>query len=71
VYSPLGLALRTAVFGLIGFQLAQLAVAASLLLVWHSVGGEFASLLFIIPAGGAGFLAFYCMRETAAGLRAR
>jgi len=71
MHSPIGLALRTATFALIGFQLSQLAVAAALLLIWHSISGEVASLLLVIPAVAAGFLALYCVRETAQGLRNR
>jgi hypothetical protein len=68
MHSPIGLALRTAVFALIGFMMAQLAVAAGLLVISHSIEGEIASLLLIIPAVAAGFLTYYCMRETAYGL---
>ncbi len=71
MHSPIGLALRTATFALIGFLLAKLAVAAGLLVVSHSIDGEIASLLLILPAIAAGGLAFYCMRETAYGLRSR
>ena len=69
--SPIRLALRTAVFAMIGFELSQLAVAAGLLLVWNTADGDLASLLLILPAVAAGFLSFYCLRETASGLKSR
>ena len=69
--SSIGLALRTAVFALIGFQLSQLAVAAGLLTIFHSLNGELAALMLILPAAAAGALAYYCLRETAVGLRNR
>ena len=71
MHSPVGLALRTAVFALIAYQLGQLAVAASLLAIWHSMDGEIISLVLILPAIAAGGLAWYCVRETAAGLKSR
>lgn len=67
----LGLALRTAVFALIGFHLAQLSVAAGLLAIAHSIDGELAGLLLILPAVAAGALTFFCLRETAQGLMSR
>jgi hypothetical protein len=51
-----------------GFMLVQLAVAAGLLVLSHSIEGEIASVLLIFPAIAARGLAFYCVRETAYGL---
>ncbi len=71
MHSSIGLALRTAVFALIGFYLAQLAVAAGLLVIARSIDGELAGLLLILPAVAAGVLTVYCLRETAYGLKSR
>jgi hypothetical protein len=71
MHSRIGLALRIATFTLIRSQFARLTVAAGLLVVSHSIDGEIARLLLIFPAITTGGLAFYCMRETAYGVRNR
>ena len=67
--STIGIALRTAVFAMLGFLMAQLCTAAALLTVSHAIKGEIWSLMLIAPAVAAGFLMFYSLREAAAGLR--
>ncbi len=69
--STIGIALRTAVFAMIGFMMAQLSIAAALFTVSHAFKGEIWSLMLIAPACAAGFLMFYCLREAASGLNSR
>lgn len=64
------LALLGAVFGLLGFFMVQLALAASYLVVWYALAGNPAAVVFIFPAAAAFLVAFHAIRGTASAMRA-
>ncbi len=65
-----GLALRGAVYGLLGFFMVQLGAAASYLVVWYALAGSFAAVAFIFPAIASFIVAFHAIRATASAMRA-
>ena len=67
----LGMALRTAFFALIGFEMARLSTAATLLTIWRTVHGEVWALMLIAPAVAAIILTVLSLREVAAGFGSR
>ena len=67
----LGTALKTAFFALIGFEMARLGSAATLLTNFHTVKGEVWALMLIAPAAAAIFLMIYSLREVASALMSR
>ncbi len=64
------LALMGAVYGLLGFFMVQLALAACYLVVWYALAGNFAAVVFIFPAAAAFFVAYHAIRGTASAMRA-
>lgn len=64
-----GIALRTAVFGIIGFSLAQISASLILLAIWHAFHGDLGALPLTPVAGVTFVLAAIAIRETAIGLR--
>jgi hypothetical protein len=67
----LGLALRTAFFGLIGWEMARLGTAATLLTVSHAISGEVWAVLLIAPAVASIVLMYFSLREVATALTSR
>lgn len=67
----LGVALRTAFFALIAFEMTKLGTAAALLTVSHALKGEIASLMLIAPAVAAMTLMVLSLREVATAFNSR
>ncbi|MDA0353726.1 MAG: hypothetical protein O3A10_16185 [Chloroflexi bacterium] len=67
----LGIALRTAFFALIGWEMARLSTAASLLTVWHAAHGDYWSVLLIAPAVASVVLMVLSLREVAVAIASR
>lgn len=64
-------ALRTAIFGSIGFLFANVASLSIILVLSYATRGQLSALLFLIPSIGALWIATEALRETARGLRSR
>ena len=67
----LGIALRTAFFAVIGFEMARLGTAATLLTISHAVDGEFGAVMLIAPAVASIVLTVLSLQEVATGLNSR
>ncbi len=70
MHNPYSLALRGAVFGLLGFFMVQIGLAASYLVVWYALHGNPAAVVFIFPAVAAFLIAYHAIHSTASAMRA-
>jgi hypothetical protein len=64
------LALRTAIFALIGFQMAKIGASLLLLGVWHAIAGDLGAIALTVAGAGVLIITVIALRETADGLKA-
>ena len=64
------LALRTAIFALIGFQMAKIGASLLLLGVWHALAGDLGAIALTIAGAATLILTIVALRETADGIKA-